>query len=173
MPDLLREPGDDAPDDALAALLRRAFEEAPPPPATPELEDADATTRATVAWMQAAWAQLGRAIAAPVSTPSRAGRAARQSSWADARPPRAWRRAAAAALLLGGLAVLLEQHEQRPATRGESALAPLADAGSPPAPADDRPRVVAVAADHIETRSGAVRLLLLTRRATPHAPPPP
>ena len=157
--------GDEGPGGDELDLLREAWAGAAPPVATPKLDDADPLTRATVAWSRDAWEQLE----APAARMPLALHVATRFASLRRAP---WPRYAAAAVVL--IALMLGR-SLRP-TDGERA--PLnettASNGADTSPASTSQgtshtpaalperRVVAVADDHIELRSGPVRLLLMT-----------
>jgi hypothetical protein len=156
---------DDGLDKEALDALRAAYHALPPPPPVRELSEEDATTRAAVAWMAAAFAALP-VPACPVPATARPA----QASLASLSAARAARRFAAAAallaLLLGAawwLATL------RPASHSSSApvaVAPRAD--STPLPnAQLAAALVAAAPDRLELTSGPVRLLLFTESFEP------
>ncbi len=155
------------PDDALDALVR-AFRELPAPPPARELDAEDEATRRAVAWMAAAFGAQSPASSAPP-----AAILARTARPAPRREHRAWRPLAAAAavlVLLGGGLVLADRVlRPRAATPPDAPLAQVPPAEIPApdiAPPDITPPaarasgVVAVAEDHLELRSGPVRMLL-------------
>jgi len=166
------------PDDVLDALAR-AFRELPAPAPARELGDEDEATRRAVAWMAAAFSAQSPASSAPP-----AAILARSTRPVLRRVRPTWRPLAAAAavlLLLGGGLLLAERVLQpRAATRTEPpvAYAPPIDIPAPqvpapePAPPDITPPVasasgvVAVADDHLELRSGPVRMLLFLKPPT-------
>lgn len=153
-------------------LLGQAWDEHTPGEATPELTRSDAATRATVDWLAAAWEAHPAPAVEPPEALRRAalGRArARRPRLAPILRVRTWQRHAAAAVLLLGLAAVLQLGALR-----HFGVQPPLDAPGPgvtprdpvPAPRAD-PRLVAVAADHIEMRSGPVRLMLFTNTDSP------
>ncbi|GJM22874.1 MAG: hypothetical protein DHS20C15_27890 [Planctomycetota bacterium] len=141
-------------------VLGAAWREQRAPDATPTLAASDAATRDSVRWMQDSWAQLQ---APPVEVPA----ALRQRVQRGRAPVLAWRRHAAAAALLLSVGLALRF--------GAGWLPPraLVDRGRDLGPSQDvahdsdRPRLVAAHADHIELRSGPVRLLLVTATESP------
>ena len=137
-------------DASIRESLARAFRELSPPPARRELPDEDAATRASVAWARGAWDRLQAPVAAPPASLLLRGRRARQSITPHAR----WRRHAAAAALLAALAITLRLRPEH--------APPLTSTVAAPEP----PRVTVVD-DHIELRSGSVRLLLLPAATDP------
>jgi len=155
------------PDDVLDALAR-AFRELPAPPPARELDAEDEVTRRAVAWMAAAFRAQSPASSAPP-----AAILARTAQPAPRRERRTWRplAAAAAVLVLLGGALLLAEHVLHPRT-ATPRVTPVAQAPetgipaphtTPPditPPAAPASGVVAVAADHLELRSGPVRMLL-------------
>jgi hypothetical protein len=166
------------PDEVLDAL-GRAFRELPAPAPARELGAEDEATRRAVAWMAEAWqAQSPASSAPPAAIFARSARPVLRR----VRP--LWRPLAAAAavlLLLGGGLLLAERLGQpRAATRPEPTVAhaPPIDIPAPqvpapePAPPDITPPatsasgVVAVAEDHLELRSGPVRMLLFLKPTT-------
>jgi hypothetical protein len=153
MTDEMRE-GDESLD-----ALRRAFEALPAPPPVRELGSEDDDTRRVVAWMAAAWSAQAPATSAP---PATLRPAALRPTALPRRAEFAWRPLAAAAVvlvLLGGS--LLVAH----VTRGRVASQPAPPVAQTPA-APSRPGIVAAADDHLELRSGPVRMLLFLQ------PPP-
>lgn len=143
-------------------LLTRAFAAAQAPDATPELHGEDETTRASVAWVAAAFDRLQPPAVVLPAARSAAPRPVRRWRLADLRRP------AAAALVLLSLALLLRSRPE--GTEPGGALVPDATAGRTHSDDNDTlPRLVAVADDHIELRSGSLRLVLVT---TPPVPRP-
>ena len=154
------------PDDVLDALAR-AFRELPAPPPARELDAEDEATRRAVAWMAAAFrAQSPASSAPPAAILARTAQPA-------PRERRIWRplAAAAAVLVLLGGALLLADHVLHP----RAAMLPVAPVAQAPEtgipgpdttppeitpPAAPASGVVAVAEDHLELRSGPVRMLL-------------
>jgi len=157
------------PDDVLDALAR-AFRELPAPAPARELAAEDEATRRAVAWMAAAFRAQSPASSAPPA--EILARTARPT------PRRTWRPLAAAAavlVLLGGALVLAEHVLQpRVATRPDAPVAQAPDIEIPapaitPAapditpPASSPSGIVAAAEDHLELRSGPVRMLLFLK----------
>lgn len=154
---------DERPDDGLPLdELRRAWAAAEPPPPDPDLDQADASTRAAVAWMQAAWSR----VEAPVPVAPLALRA-RRSGW------RRWAQplAAAAGVLLA-LSAALWLQRSGPAVRpgGVDTETTAQIEGPAPTRPDTDVEVAALAPDRVELRSGPVRLILLTGEDSPQNP---
>ena len=157
-------------DDEGLDALRRAFEALPAPPPVRELGAEDDDTRRVVAWLAAAWSAQAPASSAP---PAALRPAALRPGALPRRAEFAWRPLAAAAVvlvLLGGS--LLVAHVLRGRVASRPAL-PVVRTPAAPAPAlvetpapPPQPGVVAAAADHLELRSGPVRMLLFLQ------PPP-
>lgn len=154
----MAESRDDLPLEELREAWRAARPRSHDADAGDGQEPQDASTRAVVDWMRAAWGTL-EASAAPVPRvpPPSTGRLL-------ALPRRRWRVAAAlAAGLLAVAAVGAFLQRSGDGVRPEDEHAPrVADAG-PPASAGspaDGPQVVSLGPDHLEMRSGPVRLIL-------------
>ncbi|HEX5009354.1 MAG TPA: hypothetical protein VFY71_03050 [Planctomycetota bacterium] len=165
------------PDDALDALAR-AFRELPAPAPARELQAEDEGTRRAVAWMAAAWQAQSPASSAPPAEVL-----ARRARPAPLRVQRAWRPLAAAAavlVLLGGAWMLAgrvlppREATSLPAVAQGPGAEPPVPAVAPPEPAPPHiappvasaSGVVAVAEDHLELRSGPVRMLLFLKPTT-------
>jgi ferric-dicitrate binding protein FerR (iron transport regulator) len=139
--------------------LRRAWATAEPPRPDAALDAADASTRAAVAWMQAAWNR----VEAPAPVVPLALRARR----------RGWRRwaqplAAAAGVLVALGAWLALQRIPGGARPGGVDTETTAQVEGPaPALPDTKVEVAALAPDRVELRSGPVRLILLTGEDSP------
>ena len=134
--------------------LRRAWRGLAPEDPADDLGLADARTRATVDWMRAAWSSV-EAPAPPVhSLPAPRQRIPVLRLAAGL--------AAAAAVLLS-----LWFSLQRPAgpARSRDEGGPIAAVETPGArPAPEGPRLASISSEHIELRSGPVRLILLKDR---------
>ncbi len=127
--------------------------EAPEP--ADELGDADATTREVVAWMRAAWRTVEPERRVPTGAPILRPRYGR---------PALLRLAAAALIAALAAAVLWRPGAEAPA---EPIVAEGPDAPVPevipeqPVP-EGRVPLASLSSEHIEMRSGSVRLILLT-----------
>jgi len=133
----MRDPLDD---------LRARWNELEPPPLEPG-EPADAATRATLAWLRAAWTRAG---VPPVP---------RIAPGASTRFPWLPLASAAAAALVAALSA------------GVAFEAPPAERPAV-APATEPVRVVASTPERLELRSGAVTLVLLPTPSDPPQPKP-
>jgi hypothetical protein len=160
---------DDGLDKEALDALRAAYHALPPPPPVRELSEEDATTRAAVAWMAAAFAALP-VPACPVpatARPAAPAPAARSAAWSAARTARRFAAAAALLALLLGAAFWLATLRPAPDTPpAPVVVAPRAD-GTPPAEPRLATAVVAAAPDRLELTSGPVRLLLFTESFEP------
>jgi ferric-dicitrate binding protein FerR (iron transport regulator) len=136
---------------ALRAELAHLYRGLAPAEPADALEDTDASTRASVAWMQRAWATL------------EVPRSARLPGRRTARPSlrrRAVLALAAAAVIAGLGLALWRPWESRPAQE-----TPVVSQGEalPASPTGEREiRLASLSSDHIEMRSGPVRLVLYT-----------
>lgn len=153
---------DREPDDLPLDELRRAWRGLASPLPAEELDDCDAGTRASVEWMQAAWSSLE--VPEP-RVPHSRPQLAPQFAWQ--RSPRralesALPYAAAAALLVTLWFAGSEQSLQRPEQVARS------QTEAPLNPSDyEGPQLAALSSDHLELRSGPVRLILLKDQRTP------
>jgi len=149
------EPERDLPLDELRGIWR-GLEPEPPPE---DLAASDPHTRAAVEWMRAAWA--GLPVPQPrVPLPGR-----------PARPRHVLRLAAGLAAAAAALALLwptgVEQSVQRSDDRARSEAGDTARRASVEAPARlgaEAPQLASLGPDHVELRSGPVRLILLKDR---------
>ncbi|MCZ6596974.1 MAG: hypothetical protein O7B99_04990 [Planctomycetota bacterium] len=142
--------------------LRRAWQGLEPPETGGALGAQDPETRASVDWMRAAWLGLEPP---PTRVPVRSGHLRRKELL---RPERVLLRVAAALLFIASGAALAWKLFDVPSGTSEPAPAVArngAAAGEPieSTPAEEDQVVIAsLAHDHIEMRSGPVRLILLT-----------
>ena len=128
-------------DDLPLEGLRNAWQNLTPPPPADGIEESDPETRAVVGWMRAAFESV-ETPPVPVFALRRSRRRARLLPMPLA--------AAASALIAVGLWGLMHRG-QRPEEPGPIALR---------TPAAEAPVIAALGPDHIEMRSGPVRLVL-------------
>ena len=149
--------------------LRDAFHGLPTPDATPPLDESDAQTQATVAWMVEALAALP---VPDVQVPKLSDKAPPRpllkrlpgSRPKTASSPAPWMRHAAAAAVFAALALALNWASST--ARVDEPAFSTAIPGFREA-SQGSSGLVAVTADHLEVRSGPVRLVLLTQASSP------
>ena len=124
--------------------LREAWRSVEPPPPADELADADPTTRAVVGWLREAWQGLEprNPLRPPVPAPVLAFR------------PATLARLAVAALVVALAAALF--------WRPEGARVPEMEVVPERLVPRERVQFASLTSEHIEMRSGPVRLILLT-----------
>jgi hypothetical protein len=140
-------PHDELERDPLPEELKQLYRRLQPPALPDEAAEADTETARVVQWMRDAWSGL--------EAPARAT-CAKQLALRPVRRSRLAFAAAAAALLLAGAAALWRERA------GDAPLAPAPRvAQGDVSAAEDGVELISVRPDHVELRSGPVRLVLL------------
>lgn len=146
-----QHPASDREDGELRAELARLYRGLEPEAPADAIEDADAATRSSVAWLRSAWESLEVPRAAPPA--------------ARGLPRPSLRRRVALALVAAALLVGLGQVIWRTRTSQDPGVEPAVvqrESSPDSSTSETEIQLASLSSDHIEMRSGPVRLVLYT-----------